>query len=88
MGAAGVPGSSEEVPVHLFGPLSDCAASPVTVAITLPVQVAQLRAVILDVHPDFRAVTFRIAVDGRSRTDSEIIEEASEVALLPPFAGG
>jgi len=90
-GAGNVPGGHSpfrEIPVRLFGPLSDCAESPVTVTTTLPVQVADLRAAILDAHPGFDAVRWAIAVNGRICADSEILDEVSEIALLPPFAGG
>ncbi|MFP4153132.1 MAG: MoaD/ThiS family protein [Alkalispirochaeta sp.] len=87
-GAHGAHGSSREVPVRLFGPLSDLAAAPVAVTIALPMQVADLRVAILDIYPGFGTVRFKIAVDGRIRDDSEFLEKISEIALLPPFAGG
>jgi molybdopterin converting factor small subunit len=76
------------VPVTLFGPLTDHAVPPVAVDVAFPVSIAVLRQRILDAYPAFATVSFRIAVDGRIQTEENVVEAASEIALLPPFAGG
>jgi molybdopterin converting factor small subunit len=40
------------------------------------------------VYPGLDGETFRVAVDGRMCGDTDRIETAREIALLPPFAGG
>ena len=52
--------------------------------------VASLRRALAVTHPDFERWGARLAisVEGELAADSRILEEGSEVALLPPVSGG
>ncbi len=39
-------------------------------------------------HPKLTAISFRIAVDKNLVSEKVVLNDTSEVALLPPFSGG
>lgn len=81
--------TTRTVRVLPLGPLSDRAVEQ-TLSIPLPITPTALRARINAAYPAFVTERFRIAVDHRfvDETTNEEITDATEVALLPPFAGG
>ncbi|MCF0050303.1 MoaD/ThiS family protein [Dyadobacter sp. LJ53] len=50
--------------------------------------VGELRSQIMERYPAMREKKFKIAVDQKISQDHVPIDSASEIALLPPFAGG
>ncbi|MCE7066369.1 MoaD/ThiS family protein [Dyadobacter sp. CY326] len=50
--------------------------------------VGEFRDQIVERYPALRDKKFKIAVDQKISQDSILIDNASEIALLPPFAGG
>jgi len=50
--------------------------------------VGELKEQILVKYPEMREKKFKMAVNQQIATDSTLILSASEIALLPPFAGG
>ena len=50
--------------------------------------VGEFRDQILGKYPALRDKKFKIAVDQKIAQDYVSIDHASEIALLPPFAGG
>jgi molybdopterin converting factor small subunit len=50
--------------------------------------VGDFRNQILERYPAMREKKFKIAVDQKIANDYVSIDHASEIALLPPFAGG
>lgn len=76
------------LPLVLFGPLTDLGIRDPQISVTFPISVADLRTTILNAYPAVATVTFRIALDRRLLRDDEEVTGGSEVALLPPFAGG
>ena len=50
--------------------------------------VGEFRNQILARYPAMREKKFKIAVDQKISQDYVSIDQASEIALLPPFAGG
>jgi molybdopterin converting factor small subunit len=75
--------------VRFFGPLSDAAGTDrASFSPAVPLSVGELRSRLIAVYPGLDGETFRVAVDGRMCGDTDRIETAREIALLPPFAGG
>jgi len=50
--------------------------------------VGEFRELILVKYPALRDKKFKVAVDQKIAQDYVFIDHASEIALLPPFAGG
>ena len=50
--------------------------------------VGAFRNQILERYPAMREKKFKVAVDQKISQDHIAIDQASEIALLPPFAGG
>ena len=50
--------------------------------------VLQVRGSLCEKHPALRDLKYRIAVDTALCTDDKVIDGCTELALLPPFAGG
>ena len=73
--------------VRLFGMFAE-ALEVETVTVNSSGTVADLRKTLLDFHPVFHRVPFRIALDKRLASESVHISEGQEVAALPPFSGG
>jgi molybdopterin converting factor small subunit len=73
--------------VRLFGMFAE-ALGVETVTVNSSGTVADLRKNLLDLHPVFHQVPFRIAVDQRIALESEHVNEDQELAALPPFSGG
>ncbi len=75
--------------VRYFGPLLDITGTgEEAVSLTLPATIAQIEERLQQLHPELRGQRYRIAVDETLRTAGETIDEAAEIALLPPFSGG
>ncbi len=77
----------ETMRVRLFGMFAE-ALEVETVTVNSSGTVADIRKALLDFHPVFRQVPFRIAVDRRLALESLQVSEDQEVAALPPFSGG
>ncbi len=75
--------------VRYFGPLLDVTGlSEESLAVDLPATVAAMEAQIILAHPGLSEREYRVAVDETVRERDEVIGEAREIALLPPFSGG
>jgi molybdopterin converting factor subunit 1 len=74
-----------------FGPARDCAGMySETVSLDGPLTIDQLWSWLIERHPrlaECRAIS-RIAVDMEYLSDGDVITDASEVAIIPPVAGG
>lgn len=70
-----------------FGILSELAGKQ-TEEITLEGTVKDLRLFLNSTYPSFSSQNFQVAMNQKIVTDQAILEPESEVALLPPFAGG
>lgn len=77
----------ETMQVRLFGMFAE-ALEVETVTVNSSGTVADIRKALLDFHPVFRQVPFRIAVDRRLALENLQVSEDQEVAALPPFSGG
>lgn len=77
----------ETMRVRLFGMFAE-ALGVETVTVNSSGTVADLRQALLDFHPVFCQVPFRIAVDRRLALENLQVSEDQEVAALPPFSGG
>ena len=81
--------AAHPVEVRYFGPLLDTTGtSRETLDITLPASVAEIDQQLLRNRPGLELHHYRLAVDEALRESDENIEEAREIALLPPFSGG
>jgi molybdopterin converting factor small subunit len=75
--------------VCYFGPLLDVTGlSEESLAVDLPATVAAMEAQIIVAHPGLEERQYRVAVDEILRERDEMIDDAREIALLPPFSGG
>ena len=52
------------------------------------ISVAQLNKLVVNRHPGLTQLNYKIAVNCQLKEDDAIITDQSEIALLPPFAGG
>jgi molybdopterin converting factor small subunit len=50
--------------------------------------VADLRTLLIQKYPDLGSKSFQLARNLKIAADTEVLKEADELALLPPFAGG
>lgn len=80
--------AENEVLLVFLGPLSDMGIEDPRISVAFPIGEEALRNAIITRYPDCAAVPFRIAVDQRIVRPGEEISGGTEVALLPPFAGG
>jgi len=77
------------VQVRAYGPLIDVlGTATATLSLDLPRRLAELRPLIDQAFPGLRGLSFRIAVDHQLPGEDAIIEQAAELALLPPASGG
>ncbi|WP_052665291.1 molybdenum cofactor biosynthesis protein [Nitriliruptor alkaliphilus] len=81
-----------ELEVRLFGGLWERAGGQRRLTVTVPddATVADLRAQLAADHPRLAPLLARVnvAVDLEVASDSQLLEGATEVAVLPPVAGG
>jgi MoaE-MoaD fusion protein len=80
-----------QLEVRLFGGLTEkVGASRVTVELAEPATVADVRGAVAEQHPTLAGLLARIsvAVDLAVADDAAPVGPTSEVALLPPVAGG
>ncbi|TVQ40860.1 MAG: MoaD/ThiS family protein [Spirochaetaceae bacterium] len=86
--AAGTP-PTVPVVVRYFGPLVDVTGTGrETVEFALPASVAEIGRQLHVKWPGLEAHSYRLAIDETLCNDSETIEQAREIALLPAFSGG
>jgi molybdopterin converting factor small subunit len=72
-----------------YGHLTDIPGlSGGSLELDLPLEAGRLRAVLDERFPSLKSARFRIAVDHRLPLDGEILQDARELALLPPASGG
>ncbi|WP_353717582.1 MoaD/ThiS family protein [Dyadobacter sp. 676] len=77
------------VQVKYFGMLAEIAGLSDEVWNTAgTLTVGQFRTQVLEKYPAMRGKKFKIAVNQKISEDFVPIESPSEIALLPPFAGG
>lgn len=50
--------------------------------------VSELKKALEVRYPRLKEQTYRIAIDGKLSEEETLVEANSEIALLPPFAGG
>lgn len=80
---------SSAVQVLLFAGLREsCGGDKLTLDITLPTTVAELRAAAELQFPVLVGSVYRIAVDQRYARDEDLVEDGVEVGFLPPVSGG
>jgi molybdopterin converting factor small subunit len=73
--------------IRIFGPLEDITGSAI-LRLEQVQDTDQLREKLLRDFPELRNRKFVIAVDNRIVQHTMILQDKSEVALLPPFSGG
>lgn len=80
---------STEVTVSVFGPLTDLFSEQrFPGRLALPAGAEEIRAQLVEQHPQLAAHRFMIAADNLLVGPDARVESASEIALLPAFAGG
>ena len=50
--------------------------------------IAELKLMLEKELPKLKQTTFLVAVDGIKADNNQLISDASEIALLPPYSGG
>jgi molybdopterin converting factor small subunit len=79
----------QKVRVSAFGPLTEILAEAVfELELSFPAAAEDLAAELARQVPALRGRRYQLAVDERIVRGSQPITEATEIALLPPFAGG
>lgn len=73
--------------IKVFGQLTDFFESD-NISVTGAVDVMELKELLINKFPALAAKTFVIAVNKEIIHENIPINEASEIALLPPFSGG
>jgi len=73
--------------IRIFGPLEDITGSAI-LRLEQVQDTDQLREKLLRDFPELQNRKFVIAVDNRIVQHTMILQDKSEVALLPPFSGG
>ena len=77
------------ITVKYFGMISDMVSSADEMEIFEdPVSIKEFREYLQQKYPDLLNITFSIALNHSIVGDEVIITNDSEIALLPPFAGG
>ena len=80
---------AHRVRITLFGPLTDVVETPeFDLELPLPQVARELDVRLRRLVPSLAEHRFQLAVDERIVPGHEVITEAREIALLPPFAGG
>jgi molybdopterin synthase sulfur carrier subunit len=72
--------------IELFGQLTDIAGSN-----TITVEASDTEALVQAVnkqYPAMAGIKYIVAVDKKNIQVNTVINEASNIALLPPFSGG
>ena len=78
-----------EITVKYYGMLSEITGQSVeTFTFAENISVGKLREGILNRYPDMMSKKFKVAVNLQISDDDVCIGAGSEIALLPPFAGG
>lgn len=52
------------------------------------ISIAELKLMLDKEFPRLKETTFLVAVDGIKADNTQLISDASEIALLPPYSGG
>lgn len=77
------------VEVRYFGPLLDeTGVAHETIELELPARVHEIDSRIRALRTGLAACTYRLAVDESLKAADDLVTEAREIALLPPFSGG
>jgi molybdopterin converting factor small subunit len=77
------------VTLRPYGHLTDIPGlSGGSLELDFPLETGRLRGLLDERFPPLKTARFRIAVDHRLPADGEILQEARELALLPPASGG
>lgn len=76
-----------QVPVYLFGQLTDIAGNNSMVLSDVADTDALLQAV-NSLYPAMAGINYVIAVDKKIVRTNTVLNEKTQVALLPPFSGG
>jgi molybdopterin converting factor subunit 1 len=78
-----------KVRVKYFGLSAEkCGCAMEDISVDKGETAADLKKKILDLHPGLSGTKFQLAVDRNLASGTELIQENSEIAVLPPFAGG
>jgi molybdopterin converting factor subunit 1 len=80
-----------ELPVFLFAAVREAVGSDqVTIRIPLPTTASALRKILSQLHPkiDTWLAVSRLAVDRRFVAEDDLIDSATEIAVIPPVSGG
>jgi len=76
-----------QVEIVLFGQLTDIAGKD-KIVITNVFNTDELKQAVNTMYPAMTGIQYIIAVDKKSIQTNTLLNEASSVALLPPFSGG
>jgi molybdopterin converting factor small subunit len=79
---------ARNVAVAAFGPAAELVGENRYLTLAFPLSGAQIRATVLERFPQLSQHRFSIAVDQKLVQDDQTVASGSEVAILPPFAGG
>jgi molybdopterin converting factor small subunit len=72
-----------------YGLLTDIPGlSGGSLELDFPLDASRIRGLLDERFPSLKSARFRIAVDHRLPVDGEILQDARELALLPPASGG
>ena len=74
--------------LRFFGPLTDIFPASIDIEIETPTSLEELEERLRQDFPKLEGWNLKIAVDQKIASSDTIIEEAAEIALLPPFSGG
>ena len=78
-----------EITVKYYGMLAEITGqSAEHLAVLENISVGKFREEILSRYPEMRSKKFKVAVNLQISDDQILIDSGSEIALLPPFAGG
>lgn len=73
--------------IKLFGVLAEKLETESLFIESCP-NVESLKRNLLLSHPNLNSLSFKVAVNRELATDNLSLNEADEIALLPPFSGG
>lgn len=76
-----------QVPVYLFGELTDIAGNNSMVLSDVP-DTDALQQAVNSLYPAMAGIHYVIAVDKKIVRTNTVLNEKTQVALLPPFSGG
>jgi molybdopterin synthase sulfur carrier subunit len=78
-----------EIRVQYFGMLAEITGQAIeSLQVGEHISVGQLRGKIQEKYPELANRKFKIAVNLQISDEMIVISPSSEIALLPPFAGG